>query len=62
MPTKTFDLDEARTDVVTVKWGLFYRNLTVRYAGALLAATDNEASIAKGRHYPLPDGRRFQLN
>ena len=59
MPTKTYSLDAARTDAITAKWGIFYQNFTVRYAGSVLAATDPEAPIASGRHYRLPDGRTF---
>ncbi|MBD2770484.1 hypothetical protein IC235_21580 [Hymenobacter sp. BT664] len=59
MPTKIFYLDEARTDAVTAKWGMFYRNFTVHYAGTPLAASEPGAAIAKGRSYHLPDGRTF---
>ncbi|MGY3089439.1 hypothetical protein ACVWYF_002487 [Hymenobacter sp. UYAg731] len=59
MPTKTYYLDDARTDAITASWGLFYRNFTVRYADTVLPATNPEAAIAKGRQYRLPDGRIF---
>ena len=60
MPSKTYYLDDARTDAITAKWGFFlYNNFAVSYAGRELAATDPHAKIAKGRHYPLPDGRVF---
>ncbi|MFD2720747.1 hypothetical protein ACFST9_18645 [Hymenobacter monticola] len=59
MPSKTYYLDPARTDAITASWGFFYRNFTVSYAGQELAATDPDAKIAKGRSYPLPDGRVF---
>ena len=60
MPSKTYYLDDARTDAITAKWGFFlYNNFAVSYAGQELAATDPHAKIAKGRHYPLPDGRVF---
>ena len=62
MPTKTFYLDDARTDAISANWGFFlYRNLTVRYAGNILPAIDPEAKIAQGRHYRLPDGRIFSI-
>ena len=59
MPTKTFYLDDARTEPLTAEWGLFYRNFTVRYAGIPLAPTNPEATIAQGRQYHLPNGRVF---
>ena len=60
MPSKTYYLDDAHTDIITAKWGFFlYNNFAVSYAGQELAATDPHAKIAKGRHYPLPDGRVF---
>ena len=59
MPKKTYYLDEARTDPLMVEWGMFYRNFTASYAGNTLTAVDPDAKIAKGRYYPLPDGRTF---
>lgn len=59
MPTKTFYLDDARTEPLIADWGLFYRNFTVRYAGTALAPTNPEATIAQGRQYHLPNGRVF---
>lgn len=59
MPTKTFYLDEARTDAITASWDFFYRNFNVRYADTALTATDPEAKISKGREYRLPNGRIF---
>lgn len=59
MPTKTFYLDDARTEPLTANWGLFFRNFTVSYAGIALAPTNPEAPIAQGRQYHLPDGRVF---
>ncbi|MBF9141182.1 hypothetical protein [Hymenobacter properus] len=59
MPSKTYYLDPARTDALTVEWGFLYRNFTVRYAGQELTATNPDTKIAQGRQYPLPDGRMF---
>ena len=59
MPSKTFYLDNARTEPLTTNWGLFYRNFTVSYAGAILPPTDPDATIAQGRQYRLPNGRVF---
>ena len=59
MPSKTFYLDDTRTQPLTASWGMFFRNFTVSYAGTALAAIHPEASIAEGRQYPLPDGRIF---
>jgi hypothetical protein len=59
MPTKTYYLDDARTEPIMAKWGLFYRNFAVSYAGATLRATNPEAKIGTGRQYHLPDGRTF---
>ena len=59
MPTKTFYLDDDRTDALTASWGLFYRNFTVRYADTVLAPTNPAATIAQGRQFHLPDGRVF---
>ena len=59
MPTKTFYLDDARTEPLTATWGLLFRNFTVSYAGNPLEPTNPEATIAEGRYYRLPDGRTF---
>lgn len=59
MPTKTFYLDDARTQPLTTSWGLFFRNFTASYAGIPLEPTNPEAPIAQGRQYRLPDGRVF---
>lgn len=59
MPTKTYYLDDTRTDAITASWGFFYRNFTVRHADTILFPTNPEATIAQGRQYFLPDGRIF---
>ena len=59
MPSKTFYLDDARTQPLTASWGMFFRNFTVSYAGAALEAINPEAPIVQGRQYRLPDGRIF---
>ncbi|WP_262895136.1 hypothetical protein [Hymenobacter jeongseonensis] len=40
MPKKNYYLDSARTQPITAKWGIFYQNFAVSYAGVALAATD----------------------
>ncbi|GAA4045676.1 hypothetical protein GCM10022409_34710 [Hymenobacter glaciei] len=59
MPSKTFYLDDARTEPLTASWGFLFRNFTVSYAGNALEPTNPEATIAQGRQYRLPDGRIF---
>jgi hypothetical protein len=59
MPSKTFYLDDARSQPLTASWGMFFRNFTVSYAGTDLVPINPEASIAEGRQYRLPDGRVF---
>lgn len=59
MPTKTYHLDDTRTDAITTSWGFFYRNFTVQYAGTVLSPINPEVTIAQGRQYRLPNGRIF---
>ena len=59
MPSKTFYLDDARTQPLTASWGMFFRNFTASFAGTALEPLNPEATIAQGREYRLPDGRIF---
>lgn len=59
MPTKTYFLDEARTEPLTARWGWFYRNFTLSYRDQPLTPVEAGVSLAQGGYrYELPGGRR----
>ncbi|WP_375417780.1 hypothetical protein [uncultured Hymenobacter sp.] len=57
MPTKNFYLDNAQTDVLTVKWGLFFRNFEAFHNGQSLGKVSSTDELRQGHHYELSDGR-----
>lgn len=59
MPTKTYFLDEAQTDAVTVQWGMFYRNFNVSHNGAEVGRVSGADELRQGQEFPLGDGRVF---
>ena len=59
MPTKTFYLNEDRTDILTTKWGFFYRNFEAFYNGQPLGPAASSDELRQGCSYTLPDGRVF---
>ncbi|MFD1874896.1 hypothetical protein [Hymenobacter bucti] len=58
MPTKTYYLDNARTDEVTATWSLFFRNFRLDYQGRELGQL-TPAELKAGHEFALPDGRRL---
>lgn len=59
MPTKTYFLDEAQTDAVTVQWGMFYRNFNICRNGTELGRVSTAEELRQGQAFPLGDGRVF---
>jgi hypothetical protein len=57
MPSKTFYLNDAQTEVLTAKWGLFFRKFEMLYNGNSLGTVPNLNTQPNGTRYPLPDGR-----
>jgi hypothetical protein len=58
MPTKTYYIDDARTEAVTATWSLFFRNFRLDYQGRELGQL-TPAELKAGREFALPDGRRL---
>lgn len=58
MPTKTYYLDDARTEAVTANWSLFFRNFRLDYQGRELGQL-TPAELKAGREFALPNGRRL---
>ncbi|OGX90534.1 hypothetical protein [Hymenobacter coccineus] len=59
MPKKTYYLDEARTEPITVQWGLAYRNFILSHQGEPVVPAEHGPSLTEGYRYDLPDGRRL---
>lgn len=59
MPTKTYYLDDAQTDAITAKWGMFFRNFEVSHNGQPLGPAASAGELGQGLRYSLPDGRIF---
>lgn len=57
MPTKTYYLDDARSQNLTVKWGMFYRNLEVFYQGQSLGQVPSTDALRQGYTFQLPTGQ-----
>jgi hypothetical protein len=57
MPTKTYYLDESRTQVLTVKWGLSFRNFEVFYNGQSLGTVASASDLRRGHEFALPTGQ-----
>ncbi len=57
MPTKTYYLDKAKTQELTVKWGMFFRNVEIFYQKDSLGVVPSKYELEQGFHYQLPDGR-----
>ncbi|SFQ51180.1 hypothetical protein [Hymenobacter arizonensis] len=57
MPSKNFYLNDAQSEVLTAKWGLFFRKFEILYNGDSLGMVPNLNSQPNGTRYPLPDGR-----
>jgi hypothetical protein len=59
MPSKTYYLDDARTEQLTVKWGFFFRNTEVFYNGQSLGVVPSTAALKAGYSYILPTGQNL---
>jgi hypothetical protein len=57
MPSKTYYLDNARTEQLKVKWGFFFRNTEVFYNGQSLGVVPSTAALRAGHPYSLPTGQ-----
>lgn len=57
MPTKTYYLDQAKTQELTMKWGMFFRNVEIFYQKQSLGVVPSKEALAQGYAYQLPDGR-----
>ncbi len=57
MPSKTYYLDAAKTEILTVKWGMFFKNVEVSYNGQPLGTVPSKQALEQGYEFSLPDGR-----
>jgi hypothetical protein len=57
MPSKTYYLDAAKTESLTAKWGMFFRNVEVLYNGQSLGTVPSKQALEQGYEFSLPDGR-----
>jgi hypothetical protein len=57
MPTKTYYLDAAQTEPITLHWGLFWKNFTISQAGTELLRLPGRRALKEGATVTLPDGR-----
>ncbi|WP_073110357.1 hypothetical protein [Hymenobacter daecheongensis] len=68
MPTKTYYLDSAEQEPITLKWGFFWKNFTISKDDETLVQVAGRSELKKGASYTLSDGRvlsaqlRRQLN
>ncbi|HEX8349266.1 MAG TPA: hypothetical protein VF598_04845 [Hymenobacter sp.] len=61
MPTKRFYLDASETHVIELKWGLFWKNLTVSENGQMVGQVAGRSDLQHGRTFPLADGRTLRV-
>ena len=61
MPTKSYYLDEARTTLVQLKWGLFFRNVEVFYQGQSLGVVPSTDALRQGYAFALPTGQQLEV-
>ena len=59
MPSKTYYLDAAKTEALTAKWGLFFKNVEILYNGQSLGTVPSKQALEQGYEFSLPDGRRL---
>lgn len=57
MPTKTYYLNEARTETLTATWSLFFRRFEALYNGQSLGEVTSADELRRGHRFALPDGR-----
>ena len=57
MPSKTYYLDAAKTETLTAKWGIFFKNVEIIYNGQSLGTVPNKQALEQGYEFNLPDGR-----
>jgi hypothetical protein len=57
MPTKTYYLDDAKTEPIQVRWGMFWKNFTLTQHGQVLARVPNRSALKAGVVVSLADGR-----
>lgn len=57
MPSKTYYLDAAKTEALTAKWGMFFKNVEIIYNGQSLGIVPSKQALAQGYEFSLPDGR-----
>jgi len=59
MPSKTYYLDAAKTEALTAKWGMFFKNVEISYNGQSLGTVPSKQALEQGYEFRLPDGRRL---
>lgn len=57
MPAKTYYLNDEKTEVLTAKWGMFFKNVEIGYNGQLLGTVPSKQAMEQGYEFSLPDGR-----
>jgi hypothetical protein len=57
MPSKTYYLDVAKTEALTAKWGMFFKNVEISYNGQSLGTVPSKQALEQGYEFTLPDGR-----
>lgn len=61
MPTKTYYLDEKRTESIEIKWGFNWRNLRVIYLGEIMGTIANKTDLTKGQTFKLSGLRDLSI-
>lgn len=62
MPSKTFTLDASGQEAVTLNWGMFWRNFTVRQNGQEVGRLSGAAkALQQGTDFALLDGRTLSV-
>ena len=57
MPTKTYYLNEEKTQILTAKWGMFFKNFEIAYNAQSLGTVPTKHALEQGYQFQLPDGR-----
>ncbi|GAA4008213.1 hypothetical protein GCM10022408_20430 [Hymenobacter fastidiosus] len=57
MLAKTYYLDEAKTEAINLRWGLFWKNFTISQDGGVLARLTSRSALKQGVAVTLADGR-----
>lgn len=61
MPTKHFYLDDDKTHLIELRWGLFWKNLTISENGQVLGQVKNQSALRAAPTFPLADGRSLTV-